>query len=463
MNPLDDVIAAIATPVGEGGISVIRVSGADAIETVSGLFRGRRPLTEVPAQTAHFGHIVDTGGEIVDEAVATVFRAPHSYTAEDTVEISCHGGLYLTRRILDLILGGGARRAEPGEFTKRAFLNGRIDLAQAEAVADIIRSRTETAHRASLAQLQGRLSDDIKGLRGNLLDLCGLIELELDFAEEGLEFTRPEDLAVKINKVREYIRELQDTYRYGRQYREGVKVVLAGRPNVGKSSILNALLKENRAIVTEIPGTTRDVIEENITIEGMLFSIVDTAGLRKSTDVIEMEGILRAEKELSDADIVIFVIDATDASDEDLKLLHALRGNYPENREVVVAVNKIDKVQEGGPPLPGGLSGFSVVRTSALKEYGIKDLRDILFERSHQTAGATQEASVVITNSRHFECLEGAQKDLGEAIRDLEAKRSNELIAVSLRSALDHLGEIVGFITNDEILEHIFSSFCIGK
>lgn len=463
MNPQDDVIAAIVTPIGEGGISVIRISGGDAIEIAGRLFRGKERLEDAQTHTAHFGNMVDSNGVPIDEVVATVFRAPHSYTAENTVEISCHGGLYLSRKILSIILDKGVRRADPGEFTKRAFLNGRMDLAQAEAVADIIRSRTEVAHQVSLSQLQGRLSGEIRELREGLLNLCSLIELELDFIEEGLEFTDVKEIEQKIEKAIRQIEELQETYKYGKNYREGVKVVLTGRPNVGKSSILNALLNENRAIVTEIPGTTRDVIEENITIEGMLFFLVDTAGLRKSSEAIEMEGIIRAKKEIQAADIVVLVVDANEDMDEDIKLLRHFSEEYPDKKGIVIAFNKMDTVQKSALLIPDELKAYPVLFTSALKKIGIKELRKVLFETSHQTSGTIQENSIVVTNSRHYECLDKARIDLGYALNDLKSQKSNDLIAINLKSALDDLGEIIGSITSEDIINNIFSSFCIGK
>ena len=463
MNPLNDVIAAIATPVGEGGISIIRISGGDAIEIAGKLFRGKVRLEDAPTHTAHFGNIVDSGGAPLDEVVATVFRAPHSYTAENTVEISCHGGFYVSRKILSRILEMGARRADPGEFTKRAFLNGRIDLAQAEAVADLIRSRTDIAHQVSISQLQGRLSGAVREIRESLLSLSSVLELELDFIEEGLEFTDAKEIEYKIEKTIRQLQELQETYKYGKNYREGVKVVLTGRPNVGKSSILNALLNEDRAIVTEIPGTTRDVIEENITIEGMLFSLVDTAGLRKSSEVIEMEGIVRAKKEIRDADIIVLVVDANAAIDDDIELLKNFNTEYPDKDGIVIVVNKMDIVQKGALLVPDELKAYPVLFTSALKGSGIKELRKALFETSHHTQGTIPENSVVVTNSRHYECLEKARMDLGSALKDVRSKKSNDLITINLRSALDDLGEIIGSITSEDIINNIFSRFCIGK
>jgi len=464
MNPLDDVIAAIATPVGEGGISIIRISGKDAISIADRGFRGKKPLTSAATHTAHFGGFIDPDGNAIDEVIATVFLEPHSYTAENSVEISCHGGMFVTRKILDSIVAYGARLAEPGEFTKRAFLNGRIDLSQAEAVADLINSRSEISHRTSLQQLEGKLSIKIAELRQQLLDVCGLLELELDFAEEGLEFTDKGKISRQIESVIKYLNQLIDSYKYGRVYREGFKVVLAGKPNVGKSSILNALLNENRAIVTEIPGTTRDVIEENIVIDGLLFRIADTAGLRKSEDFIENEGIRRTESQIQTSDLIVLVLDAdTGYQSMDKSVLNQVLKEV-KHRNFLVSENKIDLLGKGVRfDLPGELKEYDVIKMSAKTGEGFGEFKKKLVGMALSGSGTSVERSLVITSSRHRDSFQRAVGSLAVALESLKDSQSNEFIAVDLRAALDSLGEIIGVVTTDDILHNIFSRFCIGK
>jgi tRNA modification GTPase len=464
MNPLDDVIAAIATPIGEGGISIIRISGKDAIAIADKGFRGKQPLASAATHTAHFGGFIDPDGNAIDEVIATVFLEPHSYTAENSVEISCHGGMFVTRKILDSIVAYGARPAEPGEFTKRAFLNGRIDLSQAEAVADLIHARSEISHRTSLQQLEGKLSIKVAELRQQLLDVCGLLELELDFAEEGLEFTDKGKISRQIESVIEYLNQLIDSYKYGRVYREGFKVVLAGKPNVGKSSILNMLLNENRAIVTEIPGTTRDVIEENVVIDGLLFRIVDTAGMRKSEDFIENEGIRRAESQLRTSDLIVLVLDAgTGFKSTDKNVFDQLLKEV-KNRNLLVAENKIDLLAKGTiPDLPDELKEYDIIKISAKTGAGFGKFKKKLVGMALSGSGTGVERSLVITSSRHRDSFQKAVRSLSVAMESLKSSQSNEFVAVDLRAALDSLGEIIGVVTTDDILHNIFSRFCIGK
>lgn len=464
MNPLDDVIAAIATPIGEGGISIIRISGKDAIAIADKGFRGKHPLTSAATHTAHFGGFIDPDGNAIDEVVATVFREPHSYTAENSVELGCHGGMFVTRKILDSIVAYGARPAEPGEFTKRAFLNGRIDLSQAEAVADLIHARSEISHRTSLQQLEGKLSIKVAELRQRLLDVCGLLELELDFAEEGLEFTDKDKISVEIESVIEYLNQLINSYKYGRVYREGFKVVLAGKPNVGKSSILNTLLNENRAIVTEIPGTTRDVIEENVVIDGLLFRVVDTAGLRKSQDFIENEGIRRTESQMQTSDLIVLVLDAGTGYESGDKNVFDQLLKEVKKRNFLVTENKIDLAGKATfLGLPDKLKEYDVIRISAKTGAGFGEFKKRLVRMALSGSGAGIECSLVITSERHRDSFQKAVRSLSVALESLKNSQSNEFIAVDLRAALDSLGEIIGVVTTDDILRNIFSRFCIGK
>jgi tRNA modification GTPase len=464
MNPQDDVIAAIATPIGEGGISVIRVSGRDAIKTVDKSFRGKNPLHTVSTHTAHFGYIADRSSEVIDEVIATVFRGPHSYTTEDSVEISCHGGIFVTKKILDAVLSCGARLAEPGEFTKRAFLNGRIDLSQAEAVADIICSQSELSHRASVWQLQGQLSNKVGEIRERLINVCSLLELELDFVEEGIEFTNKQFLANEVGSLLRQINQLIESYKVGRVYREGVKVVLVGKPNVGKSSIFNILLNHDRAIVTHIPGTTRDTIEENVTINGLLFKIVDTAGLRSTNDLIEIEGVKRTEKQIEQSDMIVFVIDSSSGFDkEDQHTFFNVQGLKPEMLDsCILVINKIDiEPRKPDITLPDELTKVPKIFISAKTCAGMESLRKSLIEIALPCSYFGQ--SHVITNTRHKESLSKTAKCLVRALDCIKDIKSNELIAFELRQAMNFLGEIVGTITTDEILNNIFARFCIGK
>jgi tRNA modification GTPase len=463
MNPQDDAIAAIVTPIGEGGLAILRVSGPRAVEIADGRFRGKSSLAAAATHTAHFGHFVDCSGEVLDEVVATVFRAPHSYTAEDTVEFSCHGGIYISRKILESLLRSGARAAEPGEFTKRAFLNGRIDLSQAEAVADLIRSRSEASLRVSLKQLEGRLSQRIKKLREKILNLCGLLELELDFAEEGLQLADKSKINKDLSGILDEISELANSYRYGKLYREGVHVVLVGRPNVGKSSILNSLLSEDRAIVTEIPGTTRDVIQESLNIGGLLFMVTDTAGLRRSEDSLEIEGIRRTRKEICEADIIVSVVEAGAVSDDDWRLVKLSKEESRKGSKFLVAVNKIDLAMQWRIELPDGNQDLPVCYMSAKSGEGLDSLRRSLVDLASLGNGSSPEASAVVTNERQKSCLLRAADDLVRARNDLLEGKSNEFIALNLRAAVDNLGEIIGAVTTDDILNNVFVNFCIGK
>jgi len=464
MNPRDDIIAAIVTPIGEGGISVVRVCGRGAIEVSSQRFRGKSPLTQAASHTAHFGLFTSRDGDIIDEVVSTVFRAPHSYTAEDTVEFSCHGGMYITRRILGTLIQAGARAAEPGEFTKRAFLNGRIDLSQAEAVADIISSRSDRSHRASVSQLQGKLSAKINELREKLLSVCSLLELELDFSEEGIELADKSNIISTLTDIKKDLTGLIDSYTQGRLYREGVRVVLIGRPNVGKSSILNSLLNDSRAIVTDIPGTTRDTIQENVTIDGLLFSVIDTAGLRESEDKIELEGILRTKNEAEQADIVAFISEPDDHLIElDLKSLATLRNGGSGERAYIVVVNKIDLRPEWKATSTNGVSQVPTVYISAKTGLGLERLKSSLLDLTRKTNGSDTDSSPMVTSERHLQSVVKARTYLIQAQEDTVGGMSNEFIAINLRLAMDSLGEIIGVVTSEEVLNNIFARFCIGK
>ncbi len=463
-----DTIAAIATPLGIGGIAVVRLSGSEALKIAAKAFQGRIDLEMAASHTAHFGRIVDANGAIVDEVVATVFRGPSSYTGESTVEISCHGGILVTKSVLEALLERGARHAEAGEFTKRAFLNGRLDLSQAEAVADLIHAQSSKAHDASIHQLEGALSKRVQALRSRLMDSIALLELELDFVEEDLEFINEREFETTVETTRKEVQRLMGTFKLGRIYREGIKVSIVGPPNAGKSSLLNSLLESNRAIVTDTPGTTRDTIEESVSFEGYSFRLVDTAGLRSTDNPIEKEGIRRTENEARNSDIILVVLDASELADisgnktvRDFVEKHQNRLN-----STIVALNKMDlnclptlKVLQRH----GFADETQFVRISTRTMEGIDELQKKLVERAVCGIADSGETGTTITSARHFGVLQRTDQSLALSLESLKAGRSNEFIAVDLRDALNCLGEITGEATSDDILNHIFSRFCIGK
>ncbi len=455
------VIAALATPPGEGAIAVVRVSGEQALKAADRVFRGQVPLSSAPGYSVHHGHVVDSRGAHVDEVLALVFRAPHSYTGENSVEFHCHGGSLVSQEVLRALFHAGARQAGPGEFTRRAFLNGRIDLSQAEAVADLIAARSTRARIHSLQQLEGRLGQKVGALRHSLIDLCSLLELELDFSEEGINLTGKEDLRRHVEEVYSSVLSMAKTYEGGRIVREGVLVVLAGRPNAGKSSLFNAMLGEERAIVTSVPGTTRDTVEENVVINGMLFRLVDTAGLRRATDLIEAEGVDRTKHQVKYADIVLLVEDVLETAHEEEieKTLQELL----ETQHLIVAFNKIDLIPDRQLPILRTWGKEArIVSVSAKTGVGLDKLKSSLAEAMN-CSGIDATESLVITSNRHVEALKIAGESLERAMEGIAENRSNEFIAVDIREATEKLSEITGEVTTEEILDSIFSRFCIGK
>jgi len=456
----NDTIAAVATPLGEGGISVIRISGKEAFDIADKIFIGKGKLGELPSHTAHYGKVVDDEGRFVDEVVAVTFRNPNSYTCEDVVELSCHGGYLVTQKVLQLSMIAGARLAEPGEFTKRAFLNGRLDLSQAEAVADLIHSQSEAAYRSSVRQLSGVLSREIKAIRDELLNLVSLLELELDFSDEDVEFANRGVLADRLENAIGNTETLLSSYSIGKIYKEGVRVTIAGKPNAGKSSLLNALLEEDRAIVSPIPGTTRDTISESMSMNGVLFRLTDTAGLRETADLIEHEGVERAEKEAGQSDIVLLVMDCIELDYNGTEPLYDKIADLCSSKGIRLlrVWNKIDLYSTQAPRK---ISSDQTYFISALTGEGIDYLKKGLFDV--MLNGQFDESSVVVTNGRHREALERAGKGLSLALSSLKEGKSGEFVALDLRAGLDALGEITGEISTDDILENVFSKFCIGK
>lgn len=451
MQYFDDTITAIATPPGTGAIAVIRVSGRDAFSITDKIFRGKTPISEAKSHTLHYGKIVDSDGNTIDDVVVSVFKAPHSYTGENSTEISTHGNQLITAKVVSRLLEVGARLAEPGEFTKRAFLNNRLDLSQAEAVAAVINARSEASLRGARNQLDGMLSAKIGFLRSELINTSSLIELELDFAEEDLEFVQRQELIKKISGIIEELQLLIRSYRFGKVVSEGVNVAITGLPNVGKSSLLNYLLKEARAIVSNIPGTTRDVIREELTIDGVLIKISDTAGIRSTEDVIEMEGVNRSREVIHNADFVILLHEVERDLPEELL---AELSHLSESDRIIKVLNKSDKspssVREGW------------INISVKEGWGIDNLLRLIKDRAMQ-GFAYSEHSAIVTNARHYDSLRKASASLESAVSSLNKNMSGEFIATDLRMAESALSEIIGSVTSDDILNNIFAHFCIGK
>lgn len=461
----DDVIAAVATPIGEGGLAVVRVSGKNAIQVVDQGFYGKRQLVSARTHTAHFGHFKNRTGEVLDEVIATIYKEPNSYTGENCCEISCHGGIFIIKNILNSLIEFGARLAQPGEFTKRAFLNGRIDLIQAEAVADLIHSQSELSHRVSIQQLQGRLSEVIGKLRESLLHYYGLIELEIDFMEEGIQLTKKSDLISSLDRIILSITDIIESYKTGKIYQEGVKVVLSGRPNAGKSSVLNALLNEDRAIVTEIPGTTRDTISEKIVIKGIIFNITDTAGLRDPQDIVESEGVSRSMQQIELSDILLWVVDYSNGNiNHDLEQFGSKIFNNDRLREkIIMCLNKIDLLQENMRITHHLHEKVPNILISAKYGSGIDDLKNLMYSMSLKEEYHTSEKTVFIANRRHFDSLVKSIQSLNSVRMGIIEGKSNEFLSFDLRIALNSLGEIIGEVTTEDMLNTIFSKFCIGK
>jgi len=451
MIHLEDTITAMATPNGVGAISIIRISGNKAIDVADSIFKGKMHITDANTHTVHYGKVVDAQNNFIDDVLLTIFKAPNSYTGEDVIEVSCHGNPLIGQKIIDLLLEKDVRIAEPGEFTMRAFLNNRIDLAQAEAVIDIITSRSDASLRGARNQLDGLLSNSVSILRNSLLDTLSFLELELDFSEEDVEFVAKDELLKKITLIIKKIDELLNSYRFGRVIRDGVNVAIIGKPNVGKSSLLNYLLKESRAIVSSTPGTTRDVIREEISIDGVLFKLFDTAGIRLSEDIIEKEGVRRSNEAIVNSDLVLFVNDVEQGYSEDL--YDELRQLTKEDR-IITVMNKIDLSSKSD--LGDG------IKISAKTGEGIDNLIDQMKQSTLGSANYS-EKSAIVSNIRHFQCLCSARNSLSDAIVSVNQKYSGEFIAVDLRNAADFLGEIIGEVASEDVLNNIFSKFCVGK
>lgn len=454
-----DTIAAISTPLGEGGIGIIRVSGTGAINIVSKIFFSSKGinLMEVKTHTIHYGFIVDPEtDDKVDEVLVSVMRAPNTYTREDVVEINCHGGYITLKRILDIVISKGARIAEPGEFTKRAFLRGRIDLSQAESVIDLIRAKTEEAQKIALEHLSGKLSFKINSLRDSLTRVCAHVEAYIDFPEEDIDGLTEKEFEKEIIRIIEETEKLIEGYEEGKIYREGLKVAIVGKPNVGKSSLLNALSMKDRAIVTEIPGTTRDIIEEYINIKGLPLKIIDTAGIRESHDLVESEGIRRTLKAVEEAELVLLLLDISREVDSlDGEIIDRIG-----NKKMIVVLNKKD-IKSEFFKIPEQIKDKPKVEISALTGEGIEELKEVIFNTA--ISGKYIKEGLVVTKLRHKVALENAYRALKNSLESFKGGEPLEITAMFLREGLSYLGQIVGVVTNDEILNLIFSEFCIGK
>ncbi|MEN8228628.1 MAG: tRNA uridine-5-carboxymethylaminomethyl(34) synthesis GTPase MnmE [Bacteroidota bacterium] len=463
----ESTICALATT-GNGAIAVIRISGPDTIRIVDGIFHpateGKLLQNEVP-NTIHFGTIREDD-KIIDEVLVSLFKMPHSYTGEDAIEISCHGSPYIQQKILELLISAGAQPARPGEFTQRAFLNGKMDLSQAEAVADLIAAESEGAHRVALQQLRGGFSEKLKALRKQLLQFISMIELELDFSEEDVEFADRKQLQQIVEDIKALILELINSFQLGNVLKKGVPVAIIGRPNVGKSTLLNAILNEERALVSDIEGTTRDSIEDTMNLEGINFRFIDTAGLRETADTIENLGIRRTYQKIEQASIVLLLTEASDDPAIIQRSLEAIRKQTSDStKQLVVVLNKSDRISESqlqeirnGIPL---MQNERIISISAEKRENIDGLTDLLL--AIVNIGSMKHQDVVISNIRHFNALKSASDSLSRVSEGLTSTLSTDLLAQDIREVLHYLGEITGEVTTDEILGNIFRNFCIGK
>ena len=457
---MEDTIAAVATPYGEGGIGIIRISGEDALDILNDIFEPANRERGIVSRMMTYGTVVDREkGVTVDEAMAVYMRGPKTYTAEDVVEIDCHGSVVSLRKTLALALRSGARMAEPGEFTKRAFLNGRLDLSQAEAVIDVVSAKTEKSFNVAMSQLEGGLSARVRDIRKQLTDLLVDITVNIDYPDEDIEEITYDNLSRNISLIGEMIEKLLSTASSGRMIREGIRIAIVGRPNVGKSSLMNALLRESRAIVTEIPGTTRDTIEEAVSIRDIPVYLVDTAGIRDTADRVEQLGIERSKEAFNSADLVVLIVDgSSQLGDEDRDIARYLTG-----RQALILVNKTDlgrvvtdaQLQEMAP-------GADIIEASVISGRGIDEVEEFI-EKMVYGGSVTQRESVMVNNVRHAELLRQAKESVGDALMMARAGEALDFIEVDVRDAYDRLGEIIGETVADDIINEVFSRFCLGK
>lgn len=459
----DDTIVALATASGTGAIAVIRLSGSKAFDIAHHVFQGK-DITKTKSHTIHFGHIVRYK-QVIDEVLVSVFRGPNSFTKEDVIEISTHGSPFVVQQVMELLIDQGARPAEAGEFTKRAFLNGRFDLAQAEAVADLINSDSAAAHKTAMNQMRGGFSDEIKELRAQLVQFASLVELELDFGEEDVEFADRGQLYELVRQTHRAVFKLLDSFRLGNVLKEGIPTVIAGRPNAGKSTLLNCLLNEERAIVSDVPGTTRDIIEDEISLEGIKFRFIDTAGLRETIDKVEAIGVERTRERMKKAALVMYIFDVNNAVADG-------SGSNDEREDMQEVVDELSKLEVpfilvGNKIDLGDTEKFSVLKDvpmvyiSAGEKQNLDELKDSLLEAANLESISSN--STVVTNARHYTSLRNTQQSLEKVMEGMDLGITGDLLAEDIRMSLHHLGEITGEITTDDLLDNIFSKFCIGK
>ncbi len=459
-----ETIVALATPSGAGAIAIIRLSGKDAITIAADVFQSvsGKDITKQKTHTIHLGHITDNG-KIYDQVLLSIFKGPNSYTGENVIEISCHGSTFIQQQIIQLLLRKGAKMAQAGEFTLRAFLNGKLDLSQAEAVADLIASDNEASHQIAMQQMRGGFSNEIAKLREELLNFASLIELELDFAEEDVEFADRTQFHELLERIEFVLKRLIDSFAVGNVIKNGIPVAIVGEPNVGKSTLLNALLNEERAIVSDIAGTTRDTIEDELVINGIGFRFIDTAGIRETKDVVESIGIQKTFEKIEQAQVVLFLVDSTELTMESLEGLKVevekIRNKYPQ-KALLTIFNKKDKLDES---LLRNLESQieNSIFISAKQKVGIEELKNELM--SFVNTGALRNNETIVTNTRHYDSLLKALEEVQKVKWGLDSGLSSDLMAIDIRSALHYFGEITGEVTNDELLGNIFANFCIGK
>ena len=462
-----ETIVALATPSGAGAIAIIRLSGAGAIAIAAEVFQSvsGKDITKQKTHTLHLGHIMD-GAKTYDQVLLSIFKGPNSYTGENVVEISCHGSTFIQQQIIQLLLRKGSKMAQPGEFTLRAFLNGKLDLSQAEAVADLIASDNEASHQIAMQQMRGGFSNEIAKLREELLNFASLIELELDFAEEDVEFADRTQFHELLERIEFVLKRLIDSFAVGNVIKNGIPVAIVGEPNVGKSTLLNALLNEERAIVSDIAGTTRDTIEDELVIEGMSFRFIDTAGIRETKDVVESIGIQKTFEKIEQAQVVILLLDAKQLQVSSLKFqveIEKIKNKFP-LKPLIVLINKVDllpveEVETIRKQL--GTLNLKLETISAKQKTGIEDLKNTLL--SFVNTGALRNNETIVTNTRHYDSLLKALEEIQKVKWGLDSGISSDLMAIDIRQALFHFGEITGQVSNDELLGNIFANFCIGK